>query len=86
MLGQSFGGFTLDDLPVDRARGPARGVHHGRPVAGRAPVDDVYAATYGRLIERTARYYARYPDDRARVREIHRRLEAEDVRSRRASG
>ena len=23
----------LDDLPVDRARGPARGVHHGRPGA-----------------------------------------------------
>ena len=25
----------LDDLPVDRARGPARGVHHRRPVADR---------------------------------------------------
>ena len=26
-----------DDLPVVRARGPARGAHHGGPVAGRAP-------------------------------------------------
>ena len=35
VLGQSFGGFCVDDLPLVRARGPARGVHHRRPVADR---------------------------------------------------
>ena len=44
------------------------------------PVDDVYGATYERLREHNRRYFERYPDDRARVREIHRRIEDEDVR------
>ena len=32
------------------------------------PVDDVYAATCGPLIEKNRAYFERYPDDRARVR------------------
>src|SRR5207253_2774953 len=44
------------------------------------PVDDVYRATYKRVLERCRRYYARFPDDLERVREIRRRLDAEDVR------
>jgi hypothetical protein len=40
------------------------------------PIDDVYSATYRRVIEWNERYYARYPEDRARVVEIHRRLDA----------
>jgi hypothetical protein len=43
------------------------------------PVDDIYRATYVRLIESNRAYFARYPDDRARTREIVRRLDAEDV-------
>ncbi len=44
------------------------------------PVDDVYGATYVRLIDKHRRYFERYPEDRARVDEIHRRLDGEDVR------
>jgi hypothetical protein len=33
-------------------------------------VDDVFRATYLRVVERNERYYARYPDDIARAREI----------------
>jgi hypothetical protein len=51
----------------------------GVPPLGR-PVDDVYRATYARTLERNRRYYERYPADRVRVRDLHRRLDAEDVR------
>src|SRR5581483_3754828 len=51
----------------------------GLPPVGR-PTEDVYRATYERVRERNRRYYARYPADLERVRGIHRRLEADDVR------
>ena len=44
------------------------------------PVDDVYAATYRRMVERNRAYFERYPDDRARVRDIVAMLESDDVR------
>jgi hypothetical protein len=44
------------------------------------PVDEVYAATYRRLLTQNRKYFERYPDDRARVRDITRRLEDQDVR------
>src|ERR671911_89350 len=44
------------------------------------PVDDVYRATYARMIERNRDYFERYPEDRARVREITETLDAEDIR------
>ena len=77
LLGQSFGGFTsmtyLSFAP--------EGVREAFITGGLAPigrsVDDIYAATYLRVIERNERYFERYPEDRARVREIHRRLDAE---------
>ena len=40
----------------------------GLPPVGR-PIDDVYRATYARMLERTARYLARYPGDLERLRE-----------------
>ena len=61
----------LDHLPVDRSRRSARGVAHRRPGADRPPGRrhlrrDLPAAD--RAANR--RYFARYPDDRARVAEI----------------
>src|SRR5678816_55506 len=44
------------------------------------PVDDIYGATYVRLIEKNRAYFERYPGDRARAREAMRRLDAEDIR------
>ncbi|MFL5676042.1 MAG: alpha/beta fold hydrolase [Chloroflexota bacterium] len=77
VLGQSFGGFTsMTYLSI-----APEGLREAFITGGLAPigrsVDDIYGATYGRVIDMNERYYARYPGDRARVREIHRRLDAE---------
>ena len=50
VLGQSFGGFTSMTYLSIAPGGPARGVHHWRAVAVGRPVDDIYGATYVRLI------------------------------------
>jgi hypothetical protein len=44
------------------------------------PVDDIYAATYHRLLGKNRRYFERYPDDAERAREIADYLAAHDVR------
>jgi pimeloyl-ACP methyl ester carboxylesterase len=80
VLGQSFGGFTTMSylsLAPDGLREAF--ITGGLSPVGR-PVDDIYAATYLRTIEKNRAYFARYPDDRARVRETLRRLDEEDVR------
>ena len=77
VLGQSFGGFTsMTYLSI-----APEGLREAFLTGGLAPigrsVDDIYAATYERVIVMNERYLARYPGDRARIREIHRRLDAE---------
>ena len=80
ILGQSFGGFTsmtyLSIAPDGLAEAFLTG---GLSPIGRS-VDDVYAATYRRLVASNRRYFERYPDDRARIRDILTRLDDEDVR------
>ena len=80
VLGQSFGGFTsmtyLSIAPEGLNEAFLTG---GLSPIGR-PVDDVYSATYRRVIAANHRYFKRYPDDRPRIREILRRLEGEDIR------
>lgn len=80
VLGQSFGGFTtMTYLSI-----APEGLREAMITGGLAPigrdVDDVYGATYRRLIEKHRAYYDRYPHDHARVADILRRLEGEDVR------
>ncbi|MEA2609166.1 MAG: hypothetical protein QOJ75_1409, partial [Chloroflexota bacterium] len=79
VLGQSFGGFTsmtyLSIAPEGLREALLTG---GLSPIGR-PVDDIYAATYRRLLDRNRRYFERYPDDRTRVRDILRRLEDDEV-------
>jgi len=80
VLGQSFGGFTsLTYLSFAPEGLEAALITGGLSPVGR-PIDDVYAATYRRAQEANARYFARYPDDRDRVLDIHDRLEADDLR------
>jgi pimeloyl-ACP methyl ester carboxylesterase len=78
IMGQSFGGFCvlayLSTFPGSLREAFVCG---GLPPIGR-PTDDVYERTYPRVLQRCRDYYARYPDDRERVREIHRRI-AEDA-------
>src|SRR5205807_5607184 len=80
VLGQSFGGFCamtyLSIAPEGLREALITG---GLSPVGRPP-DDVYAATYVRLIEKNRAYFDRYPDDRGRAEETLDRLEAEDVR------
>jgi pimeloyl-ACP methyl ester carboxylesterase len=80
VLGQSFGGFTtmtyLSFAPEGLREAYLTG---GLSPIGR-PIDDVYAATWQRAIQKNQRYFERYPGDRDRVREILQRLDDEDVR------
>jgi pimeloyl-ACP methyl ester carboxylesterase len=79
VLGQSFGGFCVTSY---LSMAP-EGLREAFLTGGLAPVgrhiDDVYAATYRRVLERNRRYYERYPEDRDRVRRIHHRLGEEEV-------
>ena len=80
VLGQSFGGFTsMTYLSIAPEGLREAFITGGLSPIGR-PVDDIYGATYKRLIDRNRRYLERYPDDGARVREILRRLDDEEVR------
>jgi pimeloyl-ACP methyl ester carboxylesterase len=80
ILGQSFGGFSaMTYLSI-----APEGLREALITGGLAPVgrhtDDVYAATYRRVLDRNREYYARYPEDRARVIRLQERVEAEDYR------
>jgi pimeloyl-ACP methyl ester carboxylesterase len=71
IMGQSFGGFcvlTYLSFFPDALR---EAIVCGGLAPIDRPPDDVYERTYRRVLERCARYYERYPDDRARVRRIH---------------
>jgi pimeloyl-ACP methyl ester carboxylesterase len=80
VLGQSFGGFAamtyLSIAPEGLREAFLTG---GLSPIGR-PIDDIYRATYLRLVDKNRAYFERYPDDRARARQIVRRLDAEDIR------
>jgi len=80
VLGQSFGGFaamTYLSIAPDGLREAF--ITGGLSPIGR-PVDDIYRATYVRLVEKNRAYFERYPGDRARARKVMHRLDAEDVR------
>jgi pimeloyl-ACP methyl ester carboxylesterase len=79
LLGQSFGGFTSLTYLSFAPQGLAAALLTGGLAPVGRPVDDIYAATYRRVLDANRRYFDRYPGDRARVREIHRRLEAEEI-------
>jgi len=80
VLGQSFGGFCVTTYLSFAPEGLREAfLTGGLPPVAR-PIDDVYGHTYERVLERNRRYYARYPEDRERVRELRGRLDQEDVR------
>jgi pimeloyl-ACP methyl ester carboxylesterase len=80
VLGQSFGGFCVTTYLSLAPEGLREAFFTGGlPPIGHH-VDDVYRATYERVLDRNRRYYDRYPADRNRVRDLRDRLDAEDVR------
>lgn len=80
ILGQSFGGFCavryLSAAPAGLREAFITG---GLPSLHR-PVDDVYRATYRRVLAQNERYYERYPEDEELVRDLVAHLAAHDVR------
>ena len=79
VLGQSFGGFCatryLSAVPHHLDMAIMTG---GLPPLNR-PVDDIYMATYQRVLSKNRRYYERYPDDVALARRIYTHLQSHDV-------
>jgi pimeloyl-ACP methyl ester carboxylesterase len=79
-LGQSFGGFCvtryLSAAPVGLEAAIITG---GLPPLELHP-DEIYRATYRRVLEKNRRYFARYPRDAALAREIVEILGTRDVR------
>lgn len=70
LLGQSFGGFcALRYLSVAPHALREVYVTGGIPPLA-TPPDDIYAVTWQRMAERNEAYYARYPGDRDRMREL----------------
>jgi len=80
VLGQSFGGFCavsyLSTFPDSLREVFITG---GLPPLDRG-IDEVYRETYRSTQDKTARHYARYPEDRERVRALVARLADDDVR------
>jgi pimeloyl-ACP methyl ester carboxylesterase len=77
VLGQSFGGMCVITYLSMAPEGLREAfVTGGIPALG-PRIDEVYALTYERVLERNRRYYDRYPADRERVRSLHQRLDDE---------
>jgi len=80
VLGQSFGGFTsMTYLSI-----APQGLREAFITGGLSPIsrsaDDIYGATWRRVLAKNEAYFERYPDDRHRARDIFARLDQEDVR------
>jgi pimeloyl-ACP methyl ester carboxylesterase len=79
VLGQSFGGLCVTTYLSIAPEGLREAlITGGVPPLGR-PADDVYRRTWARQLDRNARYYERYPQDRERVRALVERLEADPI-------
>lgn len=78
-LGQSYGGFCLTHyLSAAPAGLRAVIITGGLPPLTRH-ADDVYRATYRRVLEKNRLYYERYPEDLAQVQAIVRHLQTHAV-------
>jgi pimeloyl-ACP methyl ester carboxylesterase len=80
ILGQSYGGFcSLRYLSASPEGLEGVLITGGIPPLTRH-ADDIYRATYPRVLEKNRRYFERYPDDVERVAAIARHLRENDVR------
>lgn len=80
ILGQSYGGFCVTTY-LSLAPGGLREAYitGGLPPLRQTP-DDVYRATYKRVLAKNQLYFTRYPDDEARATAILTALVSKDVR------
>jgi pimeloyl-ACP methyl ester carboxylesterase len=79
ILGQSYGGFCVTTyLSLAREGLREAFVTGGLPPLHHGP-DDIYRATYKRVLAKNQLYFARYPDDRERAAAIIEHLASHDV-------
>jgi pimeloyl-ACP methyl ester carboxylesterase len=79
VLGQSFGGFCTVNYLSQAPEGIREAFITGGLPGLTATADDVYRATYPRMLERSLAHYARYPDDVAQARTVARHLAGNEV-------
>lgn len=78
-LGQSYGGFCITTYLSLAPHGLREAfITGGLPPIDRGP-DEVYRATYRRVIEQNRRFFARYPSDQQRATAIATHLAINDV-------
>jgi pimeloyl-ACP methyl ester carboxylesterase len=80
VLGQSFGGFCVTTYLSLAPDGLREAFITGGLAALGPRIDEIYAHTYARTLERNRRYYERYPADRDRVLRIHDLVSAGELR------
>ena len=79
-LGQSYGGFCTATYLSLAPEGLRECIITGGLPPINQTADDVYRATYLRVLGKNTQYYARYPGDAMRAREIADYVTAHDVR------
>lgn len=67
VLGQSFGGITLLTYLSFAPQGLREAIITGGVPGIGVHVDEIFSATWQRIMQRSRRYYERYPEDRARM-------------------
>jgi pimeloyl-ACP methyl ester carboxylesterase len=78
-LGQSYGGFIITRYLSASPEGlKEAAIAGGLPPLNRSP-DDVYEATYKRVIDKNRLYYERYPEDAERAKGIVGHLASNEV-------
>ena len=80
VLGQSFGGFCVTHYLSAAPEGLREAIITGGLPSLYRPVDDVYVATYRRVLDKNHRYFERYPGDQQRASAIVDCLASHDVR------
>jgi pimeloyl-ACP methyl ester carboxylesterase len=80
ILGQSFGGVCAVHYLSAAPEGLKEAIITGGLPPLDRPVDDIYQATYRRVVERNRLYYRRYPDDVERAQAVVRYLSTHEVR------
>jgi pimeloyl-ACP methyl ester carboxylesterase len=79
VLGQSFGGFCLLRYMSKHSSALEAALFTGGLPPIDSTADEIYSHTFRRCAERNRRYYARYPDDVEKVKNIVRYLMQNDV-------
>ena len=80
LLGQSYGGFCVLTYLSMAPDGVREALVTGGLPPLEASIDEIYRATYRRVLDRNRRYYLRYPDDVERARSVVDHLMERDVR------